>query len=482
MTRVVDEIVGIFRELGFAVATGPEVETEWYNFLALNFPADHPAMDMHDTLYLDAPPAAGEPGGQAAAPHPHLAGADPDDARLAAAGAGGDPGHGLPQRRHGRVAPAGVLADRGPRGGRGDLVRGSQGDADHFAHRFFSPTTRTRFRPSFFPFTEPSAEMDVECQLCHGSGCPACKGTGWMEILGCGMVHPAVLENCELDPERYTGWAFGMGPHRIALLRYGVPDIRLLLGGDMRFLTRGSARDGRRMNVSLRWLQEFLRRSSTPADVADRLAMLGAPVDAVEPLHAELGDVVVAPGARTVRPHPNADRLRSAPSTTAPAAGSTSSAARPTSTAGKKYPFARIGTHAARRQGVSCIEARQDPRRSESEGMLCSARELGLGEEHDGILELATDAAPGHAVARGGPLADHRLVVDVGPNRPDLLGHKGVARELSASYGTPFRLPQIPGAERDGRSAGAPRRRHRRGRRRPDRHRGPESVPAFTRR
>jgi phenylalanyl-tRNA synthetase alpha chain len=107
---------------------------------------------------------------------------------------------------------------------------------NHFAHRYFSPTTKTRFRPSFFPFTEPSAEMDVECQLCHGSGCPACKGTGWMEILGCGMVHEAVLENVDLDPERYTGWAFGMGPHRIALLRYGVPDIRLLLGGDMRFL------------------------------------------------------------------------------------------------------------------------------------------------------------------------------------------------------------------------------------------------------
>ena len=93
----------------------------------------------------------------------------------------------------------------------------------HFAHRFFSPTTQTRFRPSFFPFTEPSAEMDVECQLCHGSGCPACKGTGWMEILGCGMVHPAVLENCKLDSERYTGWAFGMGPHRITMLRYVSP-------------------------------------------------------------------------------------------------------------------------------------------------------------------------------------------------------------------------------------------------------------------
>jgi phenylalanyl-tRNA synthetase alpha chain len=106
----------------------------------------------------------------------------------------------------------------------------------HFARRFFGEATRTRFRPSYFPFTEPSAEMDVECQLCHGAGCPACKGTGWMEILGCGMVHPAVLDNCGVDAERYTGFAFGMGPARIAMLRYGVTDIRYMYEGDMRFL------------------------------------------------------------------------------------------------------------------------------------------------------------------------------------------------------------------------------------------------------
>jgi phenylalanyl-tRNA synthetase alpha chain len=106
----------------------------------------------------------------------------------------------------------------------------------HFARTFLGADTRVRFRPSFFPFTEPSAEMDVGCRLCGGSGCPACKGTGWMEILGCGMVHEQVLRNCDLDPERWTGFAFGMGPQRIAMQRYGVPDIRLLYGGDMRFL------------------------------------------------------------------------------------------------------------------------------------------------------------------------------------------------------------------------------------------------------
>ena len=105
----------------------------------------------------------------------------------------------------------------------------------YFANRFFGKT-KTRFRPSYFPFTEPSAEMDVECQLCHGSGCASCKGTGWMEILGSGMVHPSVLNASGLDGDRYTGWAFGMGPARIAMLRYDIPDIRILYDSDVRFL------------------------------------------------------------------------------------------------------------------------------------------------------------------------------------------------------------------------------------------------------
>jgi phenylalanyl-tRNA synthetase alpha chain len=236
VTRVVDEIVGIFRGIGFTVAAGPEVETEWYNFLSLNFPADHPAMDMHDTLYLDAPPVEGEPGGRLLL-RTHTSPVQiralmesPPPVRVVIPGMvyrndAFDPSH----------SPAfsqieGLAVDEGI------SFVDLKATLIHFAHRFFGPATKTRFRPSFFPFTEPSAEMDVECQLCHGSGCPACKGTGWMEILGCGMVHPAVLENCNLDPERYTGWAFGMGPHRIAMLRYGIPDIRLLLEGDMRFL------------------------------------------------------------------------------------------------------------------------------------------------------------------------------------------------------------------------------------------------------
>lgn len=231
VTRVIDEIIGIFRELGFAVAVGPEAETEWYNFGALNFPADHPAMDMHDTLYLSQGP------GEKVLLRTHTS---PVQIRVMQAG---PPPYrvvipGMCYRNDTADAshtPAflqieGLAVDEGI--GFVDL----KATLTHFARRFFSPTTKVRFRPSYFPFTEPSAELDVECQLCHGSGCPVCKQTGWMELLGCGMVHPAVLINCGVDAEKYTGWAFGMGPGRTALQRYDIPDLRLLSNADMRVL------------------------------------------------------------------------------------------------------------------------------------------------------------------------------------------------------------------------------------------------------
>jgi len=226
VTQVIDEIREIFRELGFTVAIGPEAETEWHNFTALNFPADHPAMDLHDTLYLDD--------GVLLRTH-----TSPVQIRVL--------------QQH--TPPVRVLVP-------GTVYRRDFFDASHapafaqveglavdegvtfvdlkatlttFARRFFG-STKTRFRPSYFPFTEPSAEMDVECQLCSGSGCASCKQSGWMEILGSGMVHPKVLTAAGVDAERYTGWAFGMGPGRIAMLRYGIPDIRILYESDMRFL------------------------------------------------------------------------------------------------------------------------------------------------------------------------------------------------------------------------------------------------------
>jgi phenylalanyl-tRNA synthetase alpha chain len=226
VTVVIDEIVEIFRELGFSVALGPESESEWYNFGALNFPPDHPAMDMHDTLYLGegallrthTSPVQVRTLQRSAPPIRILAPGtvfrrDPFDASHAPAFA----------QLEGLAVDEGISFV--------DL----KATLTHFAQRFFGKT-RTRFRPSYFPFTEPSAEMDVECRLCAGRGCSACKGTGWMEILGSGMVHPAVLDAAGIDSERYTGWAFGMGPGRIAMQRFDLPDIRLLYDSDVRFL------------------------------------------------------------------------------------------------------------------------------------------------------------------------------------------------------------------------------------------------------
>jgi phenylalanyl-tRNA synthetase beta chain len=201
------------------------------------------------------------------------------------------------------------------------------------------------------------------------------------------------------------------------------------------------------MNASLRWLSAFLRRPLDARDVAARLGMLGAPVDAIEPLHADLGELVIGL-VEEVRQHPNADRLRVCLVNDGGEERRNVVCGAPNVTAGRKYPFARVGTSVPHGKGGTPMRIEKAKLRGEpSEGMLCSARELGLGQEHDGILELDTDAAPGTPLLEAIPLDDHRLVVDVTPNRPDLLGHKGIARELAASYRVPFRLPTIPGAE-----------------------------------
>jgi phenylalanyl-tRNA synthetase alpha chain len=226
VTLVMQEIEDIFRELGFTIALGPEAETPWYNFTALNFPPDHPAMDMHDTLYL----------GEGALLRTHTSPVQirtlqqykPPIRVLV-------PGN-VYRRDFFDASHAPMFAQvEGLSIDEGISFVDLKATLSHFAQRLFGKT-RTRFRPSYFPFTEPSAEMDVECQLCGGSGCSGCKQTGWMEILGSGMVHPAVLEAVGVNSERYSGWAFGMGPGRIAMLRYGIPDIRLLYDTDMRFL------------------------------------------------------------------------------------------------------------------------------------------------------------------------------------------------------------------------------------------------------
>lgn len=229
VTAVVDEICQIFRLLGFTRVTGPEAETEEYNFTKLNISLDHPAADMQDTFYLGP--------GTLLRTHTSPMQArtmerfDPP-IRIVVPGQAYrrdafDPSHApVFEQIEGLVVDEGVTFV--------DFKAG----IDFFVKHFFTADTAVRFRPSFFPFTEPSAEVDVQCQICRGSGCATCKSTGFLEIMGAGMVHPAVFEACGLDSERYTGYAFGMGPHRIAMLRYEIPDIRLLFENDMRFLAQ----------------------------------------------------------------------------------------------------------------------------------------------------------------------------------------------------------------------------------------------------
>ena len=228
LTRVHDEIVSIFVGLGFSVAEGPEIETDFYNFEALNMPRDHPARDMQDTFYLSDETLL----------RTHTS---PGQIRAMRAAQGRTPvktivpgrvfRRDVPDASHSPVfhQVEGLAVDR--RITMADL----KGTLELFAREMFGPKSRIRFRPSFFPFTEPSAEVDVLCFMCGGAGCRAC-GDGWLEILGSGMVHPVVLRNGGYDPEQVTGWAFGMGIERIAMLRYGVDDLRLFFENDLRFL------------------------------------------------------------------------------------------------------------------------------------------------------------------------------------------------------------------------------------------------------
>ena len=239
INRVSEEICDVFLGLGYTVAEGPEIETDYYNFTALNAPADHPSRSMQDTFYVvdrsgEQASVRGESDvllrTQTSGVQVHCMEDQELPIYIVAPGKVyrrdvADPSH-LPQF----TQIEGLVVDKGITFG--DL----KGTLDYFCKAVFGPERKTRFRAHYFPFTEPSAEVDVSCGVCHGEGCRMCKGTGWLEILGCGMVDPNVLEMSGIDPEVYSGFAFGVGVERVACLKYNVPDLRLLLQGDMRFL------------------------------------------------------------------------------------------------------------------------------------------------------------------------------------------------------------------------------------------------------
>ncbi len=226
ITLVKNELIDIFAGMGFKVFEGPEIETDYYNFTALNTPKDHPARDMQDTFYLAdnlllrTQTSAGQIRvmEQNAPPikilSPGRVFRSDDDATHSP----------MFHQMEGLVVDKGITLC--------DL----QGMLAEFARKMFTSSTKVRLRPSYFPFTEPSVEVDLSCSECGGKGCRLCKGTGWIEVLGAGMVNRRVLENCNVDPDEYTGFAFGMGIERIAMLKYGINNIKTLFENDTRFL------------------------------------------------------------------------------------------------------------------------------------------------------------------------------------------------------------------------------------------------------
>jgi phenylalanyl-tRNA synthetase alpha chain len=239
-SRTLERIELLFRSIGYDVADGPEIETDFHNFTALNTPEDHPARSMHDTFYIGGESAGG------ALLRTHTS---PIQIRYMQA-------H-VARYRHlpampeiraiapGRVYRVDSDATHSPMFhqveglwiGEDVSFADLKGVLTDFLQKFYEDeTVRTRFRPSFFPFTEPSAEVDMTCVFCHGGGCRVCSHTGWLEVAGSGEVHPNVLRHCGIDPERYIGFAFGMGPDRMTMLRYGINDLRLFYEGDLRFL------------------------------------------------------------------------------------------------------------------------------------------------------------------------------------------------------------------------------------------------------
>jgi len=229
LSIVRNQIIDIFGRIGFTVTEGPEIEDDWHNFSALNFPPEHPAKDMQDTFFVEKDPDI-------------LLRTHTSSVQIRT----------MEQRKPpireifpGRVFRNEAITARAHcifHQVEGLYVDENVSFADlkqslyYFAREMFGKETQVRFRPSFFPFTEPSAEMDISCFICGGDGCKICKQTGWVEILGCGMVDPAVLENCDIDSEKYTGFAFGMGIERITMLKYQIDDIRLFFENDIRFL------------------------------------------------------------------------------------------------------------------------------------------------------------------------------------------------------------------------------------------------------
>ncbi len=228
ITLVKNQLIDIFAGMGFKIFEGPEIETDYYNFTALNTPKDHPARDMQDTFYLAENLLLRT---QTSAGQIRVMEKNAPPIKILS------PGRVFRSDDDATHSPMfhqmeGLVVDKGI------TLCDLQGMLAEFAKKMFTSSTKVRLRPSYFPFTEPSVEVDLSCAQCGGKGCRLCKGTGWIEVLGAGMVNRKVLENCGVDPDEYTGFAFGMGIERIAMLKYGINNIKTLFENDTRFLSQ----------------------------------------------------------------------------------------------------------------------------------------------------------------------------------------------------------------------------------------------------
>lgn len=233
ISLVRNQIVDIFSRIGFDVSEGPEIEDDWHNFSALNFPEEHPARDMQDTFFISSSPSVSLRTHTSSVQVRVMENSKPPIRTISP---------GRVYRNEAISARAHCFFHQVE----GLYIDKQVSFADlkqtllYFAQEMFGSGTKIRLRPSYFPFTEPSAEMDISCNFCNGSGCNICKHSGWVEILGCGMVDPAVLENCKIDGELYSGFAFGMGIERITMLKYNIKDLRIFSENDVRFLKQFS--------------------------------------------------------------------------------------------------------------------------------------------------------------------------------------------------------------------------------------------------
>jgi phenylalanyl-tRNA synthetase alpha chain len=229
LTIIRNKIVSIFNHIGYTVSEGPEIEDDWHNFTALNFPENHPARDMQDTFFIETDPDIALRTHTSSVQVRVMENSKPPIRTIS-------PGRvyrneAISARAHCFFHQVeGLYIDEGV------SFADMKQTLLYFAQEMFGEKMDIRLRPSYFPFTEPSAEMDVSCFICGGKGCNVCKYTGWVEIMGCGMVDPQVLENCKIDSQRYTGFAFGMGIERIAMLKFGIKDLRIFSENDVRFL------------------------------------------------------------------------------------------------------------------------------------------------------------------------------------------------------------------------------------------------------